>query len=227
MKGIDIITRARVVLNDADAVRWPDAEFVNWINDACRLIVLARPDAFVVNQAIPLVAGTKQSIAAQTPPGLRVLDVVRNAPNGRAIRLVDREVLDSQNPNWHSATAAATTNYVFDNRDPKNFYVYPPAVAAAQVEVIYSRMPVDITVATIATADLSLDDIYLDPVLNLVLFRAYSKDADFAQNVQLAASYRAMAESLLGSKIGTDAKFSPDLNSAGGRASASTSAGGV
>ncbi len=227
MKGTDIISRARIVLNDADATRWTDAEFVNWINDACRFVAVLRPDSCVVNQAMALAAGTKQSIAGLTPAGLRLMDVVRNLPTGRAIRLVDRDVLDTQMPNWHGATQAPTTNYVFDNRDPKNFYVYPPAAAGAQVEVIYSRNPVEITVGTLATQDLSPDDIFMDAVLNFVLFRAYSKDATFAQNANLAASYRGLAEALLGGKTGVDAKFSPDFNSAGGKPTAAAASGGL
>lgn len=227
MKGADIISRLRAVLNDSEEVGWTDAELILWINDGCRFIALLRPDAAVVNAQVALVAGSKQSIAALTPPGLRLLDVVRAVASGRAIRLVDREKLDAVAPNWHGAAQGVPTSYVFDNRDPKTFYVYPPAVVATMVELIYSRVPVEVTADNLATQDLSLDDVFMDPLLNYVLHRAYGKDADHAKNAELSAGYRQLTELLLAGKSGSDARFSPDFNTPKGAISAGAAAGGV
>jgi hypothetical protein len=218
MIGSDIVTRLRLVVNDADAIRWTSAEIVLWINDACRFIALKRPDSCSVNGVKALSAGSKQTVADMTPAGVRVLDVVRAIATGRAIRLVDREVLDTQLPTWHSATAGVPTNWVFDNRDPKNFYVYPPAAPGTQIELIYSRVPVALAnESDLSSVVLSPDDIYIDPLVNYVLYRLYGKDADFAQNAQLSAGYLAACRAALGDKTGADVAFSPDFNSAGGR----------
>lgn len=217
MLASDIIDRARIVLNDADGVRWLDAEFFKWINDGQRAITLIRPDASVTNAALTLVGGTKQSLPTNAPAGLRLLDVIRNIDGsgngGRAIRMVDRDVLDTQNPTWHTDTAATTIkNYTYDNRDPKTFYVYPPASSGTKVEVIYSVNPTDVTANN---SSLSVADIYADPLLNYVLHRAYSKDAEFAQNFQLSAMYLQIFQQMLGIKTAKDAAYSPDLNSKG------------
>ena len=214
MIASEIIDRARVVLNDSDGVRWLDSEFFKWINDAQRVIALVRPDSVVANTTMTLVAGTKQTLPAD---GLRLLDVVRNitlsGAGARAVRHVDRDVLDTQNPEWHTETGVQTVkNYVYDNRDPKTFYVYPPALGTSKLEVIYSKNPTDVT--TLASA-LAVADIYADPLLNYVLYRAYSKDAEFAQNGNLAASYLGTFNMMLGIKTSKDAAFSPDLNSKG------------
>lgn len=214
MLASEIIDRARVVLNDADGVRWLDSEFFKWINDAQRVIALVRPDSVVSNTTITLVAGTKQTLPTEA---LRLLDIVRNitipGAGGRAVRHVDRDVLDTQNPEWHGDAGAQTIkNYVYDNRDPKTFYVYPPALATSKLEVIYSKNPTDVTVLA---SPLAVADIYADPLLNYVLYRAYSKDAEFAQNGALAASYLGTFNSMLGLKTSKDAAFSPDLNSKG------------
>lgn len=214
MLASDIISRARTVLNDADGVRWLDAELLNWINDGQRVIALVRPDASVSNTTLTLVSGSKQSLPAD---GLRLLDVIRNinADNsgGRVVRLVDRDVLDTQNPSWHSETGTLVVkNFVYDNRDPKTFYVYPPALNTSKLEVIYSKDP---TNATVVGSTLAIPDIYADPLLNYVLHRAYSKDAEFAQNFQLSATYLAVFQSMLGLKTSKDAAYSPDLNSKG------------
>jgi len=214
MLASEIIDRARVVLNDADGVRWLDAEFFKWINDAQRVIALVRPDSVVSNTSITLVLGTKQTLPADS---LRLLDVVRNLTStgagGRAVRHVDRDVLDTQNPDWHGDTPAATIkNFVYDNRDPKTFYVYPPSQAGAKLEVIYSKNPTDVSALG---SSLAVADIYADPLLNYVLYRAYSKDAEFAQNAQLSGAYLGAFNSMLGIKTSKDAAYSPDLHSKG------------
>lgn len=214
MLASEIIDRARIVLNDADGIRWLDAEFFKWINDGQRVIALVRPDSCVANTTLTLVAGSKQTLPAD---GLRLLDVVRNiavdGSGARAVRHVDRDVLDTQNPSWHTDTGAQLVkNYSYDNRDPKNFYVYPPALVTSRLELIYSKNPTDVTALGSAIA---VADIYADPLLNYVLYRAYSKDAEFAQNFQLSAGYLGAFNSMLGIKTSKDAAFSPDLNSKG------------
>ena len=214
MLASDIIDRARIVLNDADGIRWLDAEFFKWTNDGQRVIALVRPDSSVANATLTLILGTKQSLPTD---GLRLLDVVRNInadlTGGRSVRHVDRDVLDTQNPSWHSDTGALVEkNFVYDNRDTKNFYVYPPALSTSKIEVVYSKNPADVTTlsSTVAVAD-----IYADPLLNYVLYRAYSKDAEFAQNFQLSGAYLGAFNAMLGIKTAKDAAFSPDLHSKG------------
>ena len=239
MKVSDITSRVHLLLNDLDGTRWTDSELVSWINDAQKLIAMVRPDASVSNSAITLAAGTKQAI----PTGsFRLLDVIRNlgsdgATPGRAIRYVDREVLDSQNPNWHTDTASSTIkHFVYDDRNPLVFYVYPPASAGTRIEAMYSVAPAQLvydstnstTITTSLATDLAVPDIYLESVVNYVLYRAYSKDAEFAQNAQLASGYLQTVYSMLGIKTQKDVAFSPDLNSKGAMPStAAIQAGGV
>ena len=218
MLASDVLDRARLILQDPDKVRWLDGEGFQWLTDGQRVIVLVRPDACAANQHIDLVEGSKQSIPTG---GLRLLDVVRNAPTGRSVRLVDRSVLDEGDPNWHVYKAASVIRqYVYDNRDPTNFYVWPPAMKpdpklvppSAKLEIIYSKMPTPVTAITDV---LTVIDIYMDPLLNYVLFRCYSKDAQFAQNGQLASAYLQTCMSMLGVKTKSDVAFSPDLHSRG------------
>ena len=72
---------------------------------------------------------------------------------------------------------------------------------------MYSAYPTDITepadgaLYTDVTGNLSLPDIYADDVLNLVMFRTYSKDSEFAGNTERAAGYAAMVTASLGAEI--------------------------
>lgn len=206
-----ILSRAATLIQDATNVRWPQAELLDWLNDGQREIVLLKPEASVKNESFALTAGkTKQSLPAS---GVLVIDVVRNLgadglTPGSAIRMVDRDVLDSQRPTWHSDanTLGYVQHFMYDTRDPKTFYVYPKAPATAwNIELIYSAAPNDASIGGV----IQIDDIYSNALLDYVLYRAYSKDADFATNSQLAvAHFNAFAQSL-GAKAAVEQASKP------------------
>lgn len=67
-----IITKAATLLQDPTNVRWPADELLGWLNDGQREIVLQKPDAYSINEAVKLAAGTKQALPAA---GIRLLAV--------------------------------------------------------------------------------------------------------------------------------------------------------
>jgi len=191
-----VIDRVQAVLQDTTGVRWPVVgELVLWINDAQREIALLKPDASAVNATITLAAGTKQEIPSA---GNRLLKVIRNmsaASNGtgkRSVRLVDAEVLNGQTPDWHDPSVsgdAAHTNivkhYIYEESNPRNFYVYPGVAGNAYLEIIYSANP-----STVAqNGNLSIPDIFANAVMNYVMYMAYMKDAEYAGNQERASSH--------------------------------------
>ena len=189
--------RIEDTLQDTTNVRWSEAELLRYINDAQREIVNLRPDASADHANVQLATGTEQAIP---DVGLRLIKVVRNmsaaggsATGKRVIRIVDREILDSQEPDWHDPTvtgdAAHTTvvkHYVFDEDDPRKYYVYPGVSGNAFVEIVFSRSPTDLANTS---ATLYVDDIYANAIIDFVLYRAYMKDAEFAGNQQRASSH--------------------------------------
>lgn len=191
----DLLVRVRNILQDQDGVRWVDDELVRWVNDAQREIVLLKPDSYSTRATHSCAAGTLQTLPAD---GLQVLDVVRNMSGvKRAIRLVARYVLDAENPTWHSDTETTDIRvFAFDDRAPSAFYVYPPAQAGTQIEVLYSTAPTTVNIA----GSLALNDIYLGAVVDYVCYRAFSKDAEYAQNSQRAESHYAKFVTSLGIK---------------------------
>ena len=124
LTGANLISRVQDTLQDTTGVRWIEAELLRYINDAQREVVNLKPDATATTANMALVVGTKQSLPTG---GLRLIKVTRNmsdasggASGKRAIRIVDRAILDSQEPDWHdpsvSGDAAHTTtvkHYVF------------------------------------------------------------------------------------------------------------------
>jgi hypothetical protein len=219
VKVTDIIRRVEDVLQDTN-IRWPRTELQNWMNESYLAITLARPDANAKTGSFTCVAGTRQVLTAEFPSGLRLLDVTRNLASNsgyKVIRLVARSVLDDQRPAWHAETGTtAIQHYTFDPRQPKEFFVYPPATTSAEVEVVYTDSPgahaqtesqLDPTGNDATT--ILLDDIYMSPMIDWILYRAYSKDAEYGANEQRAqAAYNAF-NSALNMKNQVDAAVSP------------------
>ena len=196
LTGTNLLSRIRDTLQDTTSVRWTESELLNYINDAQREIVNFRPESSATTATITLAAGTKQSLPAA---GLRLIKVVRNmsaASNGtgkRSIRIVNVDILNTQEPDWHDPTVSGDAahgtivkHYIFDEDDPRNFYVYPGVSGNSYVEIVYSAAPTDLSAAS---DTISVDDIYANAIIDFVLYRAYMKDAEYAGNSQRASSH--------------------------------------
>ncbi len=204
-----ILDRAATILQDTTGTRWPKDELLGWLNDGQREVVLHRPDTGAINAAIPITAAkSKQTLPAAA---LKLINITRNVTatdpdtitaSGGAIRRIERRVLDDQVPDWHSMTDSKVAHFVYDERDPKTFYVYPQLSADGYVEGVYSSAPADVT--TPDSEVISLDDIYANAILDYVLFRAYSKDADYAANSQRAVGHYQSFMGSLGVSIQSD-----------------------
>ena len=223
IKVIDVISRVEAILQDTN-IRWPRVELQKWLNESYLSIVLLRPDANAVCATFTCAAGTKQELTASIggfPSALRLLDITRNvlsSSNKKVVRVVARSVLDDQRPSWHSETESANIqHYTYDPRHPKQFYVYPPATNTAELEVIYADAPgshalseSDLDPDGSNTEVIKLDDIYLSPITDWILYRAYSKDAEYGANEQRAASSFQTLNAAIGTKTQVDAAVTPN-----------------
>ena len=223
ISAASIIHRATDLLQDQTSVRWPANELVRWLNDAQRAIVKVRPDSMNTTATMTLVAGSRQDLdnANLTPIPAKLIEITRNmaaTSTKGAVRLVPRQILDAQTPGWHNLSGSVNIlHYMFDPRDPKTFYVYPPATTSAQLEVMYSAYPTDIVepadgaLHTAVVGNISLPDIYADDVLNYVMARSYLKDSEYAGNSERAAGYLAMITASLGAEIAATLAVQPKM----------------
>ena len=82
---------------------------------------------------------------------------------------------------------------------------------------MYAAYPTDITepaegtTYTAVIGSLSLPDIYADDVLNLILYRAYSKDSEYAGNAERASGYMQMVTASLGAEIAATMAVKPQM----------------
>tara|TARA_R110002110_G_scaffold48137_1_gene143873 strand:- start:18507 stop:19232 length:726 start_codon:yes stop_codon:yes gene_type:complete len=221
ISATNLILRIRDTLQDTTGVRWLDAELLRYLNDAQREIVNLRPDSSADHSNVQLATGTEQVIP---DVGLRLIKVVRNmnaaggsATGKRVIRIVDREILDTQEPDWHDPTvsgaAAHTTvvkHYIFDEDDPRKFYVYPGVAGNAFVEIVYSRSPTDFANGSSAVS--YLDDTYANAIIDHVLYRCYLKDAEFAGNQQRASTHYGLFTASISGGGQVQMALSPNLD---------------
>lgn len=236
----DLIYRVSDALTDTapQFTRWSEPVLVGWLNEAQLVIAKYLPYTCARVDSIRLAPGTRQSIgtitAAQIVPGDGgtpvaingnvLMSVSRNMGQdgrtpGRTLRIVDRDVLDSSNPNWHIERAtAAPRQYAFDPRVPKAFYVSPPVTSDVPVwvEVMYMADPIPVPVGSGlagSTVRLSVDDKNSDDVFNYVVARAQMKDAEVEGNAALASTYINLFTASINAQSTTVLGVNPNLSS--------------
>jgi len=214
----DVFTRVSDIMQDQTNVRWTLDELLRYLNDGRREVAIARPDLYASTANVALASGTKQALPAD---GMRLIDVTRNMPNdipGKAIRITEREILDAQRPDWHTETPAALVkHFMYDERNPRSFYVYPPVTAGHKVEVTYGQTPTDIVIGNISTTQLAQEDIYSGALVDYVCYRAFSKDSEYAGNAQRAAVHYTQFQNALGLGGKASVMTSPNTQNVGGR----------
>tara|TARA_B100000035_G_C21025508_1_gene566042 strand:- start:1914 stop:2630 length:717 start_codon:yes stop_codon:yes gene_type:complete len=207
LTAANILARVNNILQNTGSVRWSSSEQLEYLSDGQREIANFRPDATATHSNVQLVAGTEQSIPTD---GLRLISINRNmsAPTTtevdgetittpgtglRAVSKVNLDVINSEEPSWHdpavtgkAAHGTIVKHYIFDNRDPRKFYVYPGVSGTAYVEVVYSKNPTNLT----STSDtIQVDDIYVNALINFVLYRSFLKESEFAANFERAGAH--------------------------------------
>ncbi len=199
-----ILNRAASLLSDEEFVRWEEAELLEWLNDGQRAVAKGpATDAYVLRANITAVAGTVQNLPDN---GIRLVDVVKNVTDGRSILQSDYATIDLLKSTWRAATAGPAENFFYDERNPKEFEVYPPAVGGELIELVYNANPGDAAMG----GNIVIDDLYSDSLLDYIMYRSLSKDTEesSSQLGKATAFYRAFLIGI-GHKEGTDALIEP------------------
>lgn len=209
----DVLWRVSVLLQDTTPQfqRWPERELVHALNDAQMAITKYLPLANSRVITMKLRAGTLQSIASiattdakledgTTPSatiyGVQFLNPRRNMGSagtaaGKAIRMVERDVLDSQDPDWHTRTASAVSSIVYDPMTPRNFSVSPGVTGTVWIQLAITAQPTVVAntgspgselylVDGASTTTISIDDEFIPELVDYVVARANLKDVKYA-----------------------------------------------
>ena len=231
MKASEIMTRASTILLDDDYTRWTMPELAMWLTDALREVAVVVPKATSKNIVVDLVEGTRQELPSNCQQLLRVVrnvDMVGDNRVGKGvITIVQREGLDSQNPNWHDGQYVRfrpyARHFVFDETDPLTFYVWPGNDGTGHIEAVVSVIPD--AIKPTANADpyllesydvpLGVIDVYANALLDYTLYRAYCKDAQNAGAANRAGLYYQQFSQSLGIRANAELVNSPNYKQTG------------
>lgn len=186
-----IVDDAEDILTDSGNGQWAATRLFKYFNIVQRAVVLLKPDASVTRGAVVLVAGVRQTVPTG---GLGLNRVIRNMGTngttpGAAITFIEMDVLSACIPDWNTATASATVvHYMWDERDPLYYYVYPPQPTSAfgYVDISYPVLPAN--VAAMGNA-ITLDDIYEPALIEGLCYYAYLEDAAHSLYAQERAQW--------------------------------------
>lgn len=202
-----IIDKASVLLGDVAATRWTTAELLGWLNDGQREAAVLAPTVNVKNSAVQLVAGVKQALPSD---GILLLDIPHNLGStgttvGTVINHVPKEIMLKRIPGWTTTMAnGIVKHYVYSVSDPLIFYVYPPQPASPKyVECVYSAIPVLIANANAGTK-ITINDTYQNALLDYLLYRAFIKDSDSANQTARGQEHYKMFIGSVVSKMSVD-----------------------
>ena len=187
MKVKDLLDRVTRTLQDPDYVRWSKEELIEWFSEA-QIAIAKTPGAYSKRAVVRLKEGTVQSLPADA---WELLSITRNVDEDGVpltpVRITTRSLLDAYFPQWHMiAPKPLVENYVYDDRFPKEFSIYPPNDGTGAVELVYAGIPAELTGED---DDLVLDESYAPALVSYALYRATSKESDYAPGIQSAASW--------------------------------------
>lgn len=200
MSTVDqVVQRAAEVLNDPNHERWTFPNMVEWVNQGIVAVCDIFPQAHTEKVDLTLVEGAIQALdpsytlfvrgfytkVGGTTPGKTPLDAELGA-----VTLI--------NPDWMSATPANEIDEImYDPNTPHTFFVSPPQPAAT-TNTLYAE--VASVPAFVSTSDnIPIPYKYTTALVDYVLFRAYSMDAEHAsQDGRAAVHYNTFKAAVLG-----------------------------
>lgn len=205
MRAIDIIDRARALLQDPQKIRWTDSELIYWVSEGQQMIASLRPDSTAKVRDLTMPANQHRVNLADGHR--RLLDVLGTS-DGYTVTKVDVSVLDRHASNWRKETATRPFHYLYEERDPEVVQVYPAPRTDTVLRVLVSITP---NSTLLTTDELSIDDSYVSTLVDLVMSRALEKESA-AASVQKGQAYRQSAMARLQGVTGSDAANSPATN---------------
>ncbi len=205
-----IIAQAAEMLQDEPMVTWTEAQHIQRVNSAQRAVAAEIPEASTSTKTMELAAGSEQALAEGES---RLLAVLRNMGTdgttpGNAVRVADKTVLDVFDPGWHQTTATAVVlDYMTDERNPTQFWVNPPADGTAQVEVLVTSVPADITALS---NSITIPDKYANAMREYVLYLCFARDSEMTPNYVRAERHLLNFANFLGMQLNNSMRVSPN-----------------
>ena len=231
-----LMTNAGIRLQDERHVRWTLLELGRWIDEAVKAICLANPAAATRSIILPLAKGTRQKLPLETldngdqPLALKkitrnISDLSTPGDGGRIVTVVSGRTLDAQEPNWTNAKVVrfnkTVRHYVYDEKNPLEFLVYPGNDGHGAVEAVISYCPASIVAKVQKTANdtenlqnwelpIDLPDPWSTCIAEYLMYQALLKN-DTTGSSGRAAFHFSQFQTMLAAKADADNATSPNV----------------
>jgi hypothetical protein len=197
-----IVDGARVKANDPTGIRITNTKAVRWGNDAQLAIVTTLPIAGFTRTLVTPGATCRQTLLALgLTDAIQLLDLGCNVAAdgvtiGNQITKRKRAEIADFNPAWQNMPGTAADHYVYDERDPTTFYLFPQITSGGgKIEIEYAKKP---TLLTAVGDNLTVGDAYQQAMETFILASHYGTVNGVDFNPQLAQTYMQMFYKLLG-----------------------------
>lgn len=190
--AVTVLNRAAKLLSDQGHVSWTMQDLLDHLNDAQLSLAIHVPNAASAQTVIALAAGVAQQVPSDA---IRIIEFLYNTNAagtsiGRAVRQVERKVLQDYAPNWAQDAANITVQQIMYNAEDNSsvFYVYPQQPSTpGYLAVNYAKTPAVIPNFNAGTK-ITAPDYYFNALVYYVVFRAFITDTD-AGNFQRGGAY--------------------------------------
>lgn len=221
----ELLERAGTLLLDQEFTRWTLDELCTWINDGQLEIVIQKPSATARTVNLPMVEGTLQSLPTGYNSILRPVRNVRGDHSDRlprkVITVAAAEGINSITPGWHDPYSVPfkqqVAHFIFDEANPRQFYVYPGNNGTGIIEAVLSENPKNIEPKgdplELESYDvpLGIEDIYFPALTYFVMYRAFAKDTQYAGSAQRATMFYQQFANALGIQVTVETNMSPNV----------------
>ena len=136
---------------------------------------------------------------------------------GTTVRRVSGSLARAVADSWEDETPTTEiTEYMYDPRVPREFYVYPPNDGAGAVRAVYSKFPAKLVNYTDSGQDadawgdqvIDVPEEYMEALASFVLHRCFRKEAEYAADSARAKLFFDHYIEIVGAKSDADTAWS-------------------
>ena len=211
-----VLERVVGTLEDAGLDTWTLQDLVRYANDGAADMHVRRPDLFNIDQDLALVAGVRQTLPGS---GSKLIDITLNTVGDQLpVTLVQQALMNAQFPGWRrELPTLEIQHFMFDDRQPKVFDVYPPAKLGARLQTKFAAIPVDMPIPADnvqladLTGDINVPDLQATTLQHYIVARCYSEGSE-SGNLATAQTFFSLYASDLGVEIQATKSVAPTPN---------------
>lgn len=189
----EVLQQAATALTDTRHVRWSKPEIIDYLNDGLSAVLIRKPNAFMARTTL-----TVSSNPVELPDNAYALMSVEKIGDVRG-QFTPIETLDRFYPDWRVKEGVPQA-WTKATDELTQFWLYPVPSKPVDVDVQYSQ----IIKVDGEEGFIPIQTVYQSILLDYILYRAFSKDAENASEAQKSGAHYQLFNAALADKNTTD-----------------------